>query len=62
MSEIEKSGTDEQKGILKDEIEQAYLEKEIARMYDRLAKSGRDTATVSEKLTKLKNSQLRKHS
>ena len=51
-----------EKGILKDEIEQAYLEKEIARMYDRLAKSGRDTATVSEKLTKLKNSQLRKHS
>ena len=32
----------------------AYLEKEIERMYDRLAKTGRDTAIVSDKLTRLK--------
>ena len=36
--------------------DEEYLEKEIARMYDRLAKSGRDTAVISEKLTKLKSS------
>lgn len=39
---------------LASEIEQAYLEKEIERMYDRLAKTGRDTAIVSDKLTRLK--------
>ncbi len=62
MDDIELNGSKEQKEKLRDEIEQAYLEKEIARMYDRLAKTGRDTAVVSEKLTKLKNSQLKKHS
>ena len=40
--------------VLQNEIETAYLEKEISRMYDRLAKTGRDTGNVSEKLTKLK--------
>ena len=54
MREIEKNGTPEEKQILSNEVEQAYLEKEIERMYDRLAKTGRDTAIVSEKLTKLK--------
>ena len=34
-----------------------YLNKEIARMYDRLAKTGRDTALVSHKLSLLKNRQ-----
>lgn len=62
MHEIEQNGSAEQKKLLHDEIEQAYLEKEIERMYDRLAKAGRDTAVVSEKLTKLKNSQRNKHS
>lgn len=62
MHEIEQNGTTEQKKALHDEIEQAYLEKEIERMYDRLAKAGRDTAVVSEKLTKLKNSQQKRHS
>ncbi len=62
MDDIELNGSKEQKEKLRDEIERAYLEKEIARMYDRLAKTGRDTAVVSEKLTKLKNSQLKKHS
>ena len=37
---------------LKDKVN--YLEKEIERMYDRLAKSGRDTSVVSDKLTRLK--------
>ena len=54
MNEIEQNGTTEAKTALKNEIELAYLEKEIERMYDRLAKTGRDTAVVSEKLTKLK--------
>ena len=39
---------------LKNEIEKAYLDKEIERMYNRLAKSGRDTAMISYKLTSLK--------
>jgi hypothetical protein len=62
MNDIEQNGTPEQKRALHDEIEQAYLEKEISRMYDRLAKTGRDTAIVSDKLTKLKNSQSKKRS
>ena len=62
MHNIEQNGSPEQKNALKDEIEKAYLEKEIARMYDRLAKSGRDTAVISEKLTKLKTSHQKKHS
>ncbi len=40
---------------LEDEIEKAYLSKEIERLYERLAKAGKDTANVSEKLQKLKN-------
>lgn len=54
MTRINLYGTAEEKQNLADEIEKAYLEKEIERMYDRLAKTGRDTATVSDKLTKLK--------
>lgn len=41
--------------ILDREIEKAYLNKEIERLYERLAKAGRDTASVSDKLQKLKN-------
>ena len=37
-----------------EKVLEAYLEKEIERMYDRLAKTGRDTAIVSDKLTRLK--------
>ena len=44
----------EEKAELAKEIETAYLEKEIERMYERLAKTGRDTSIVSDKLTKLK--------
>ena len=54
MDNISRNGTAEQQSALKNEIEQAYLEKEIERMYDRLAKTGRDTAVVSDKLTRLK--------
>ena len=40
---------------LEEDIETAYLNKEIERMYERLAKAGKDTATVSDKLNKLKS-------
>ena len=55
MEEISLHGTAEQRQELANEIERAYLEKEIERMYDRLAKTGRDTSIVSDKLTKLKS-------
>jgi len=47
-------GTAEERQHMADEVEQAYLEKEIERMYDRLAKTGRDTSVVSDKLSNLK--------
>lgn len=50
-------GDDEEKVALDNEIETAYLEKEIERMYDRLAKTGRDTSVVSYKLSRLKRRQ-----
>ena len=40
---------------LENEIEKAYLSKEIERLYERLAKAGKDTANVSDKLQKLKS-------
>lgn len=54
MERIAKEGSEEEKAELAKEIETAYLEKEIERMYERLAKTGRDTSIVSDKLTKLK--------
>ena len=54
ISRIRTSGTPEEKQELEAAVEQAYLEKEIERMYERLAKTGRDTSVVSDKLTKLK--------
>jgi hypothetical protein len=54
MLKIQNTGTDAQKQVLATEIETAYLEKEIERMYDRLAKTGRDTSVVSDKLCRLK--------
>lgn len=54
MERINKDGSEEEKAELAKEIETAYLEKEIERMYERLAKTGRDTSIVSDKLTKLK--------
>ena len=53
MEQIYQNGTEAQKQNLKNEVETAYLEKEISRMYERLAKTGRDTGIVSEKLNKL---------
>ena len=60
MDNIELNGTKEEKDALHNDIEEAYLEKEISRMYERLAKSGKNTAVISEKLTKLKKSQKKK--
>lgn len=54
MEEIMQKGSAEQKAELAREIEKAYLEKEIERMYERLAKTGKDTSIVSDKLTRLK--------
>lgn len=54
MHQINTAGTYQERTVLRNEIETAYLEKEISRMYDRLAKTGRDTGNVSEKLIKLK--------
>ena len=42
------------KDQLKQTIENAYLSKEIERMYERLARAGKDTALVSDKLSDLK--------
>ena len=57
IDNIELSGDAELKNKLNHQVEQAYLEKEIERMYERLAKAGRDTAVVSDKLSELKKSQ-----
>jgi len=54
VSGIRAFGTEEDKAALDSDIETAYLEKEIERMYDRLAKTGRDTSVVSYKLSRLK--------
>jgi len=54
IQNIRINGTEYEINILNDEIETAYLEKEIERMYDRLAKSGRDTSVISDKLSRLK--------
>ena len=48
------NGSEEDKAFMQNEIETAYLEHEITKMYDRLAQAGRDTGVVSEKLTDLK--------
>lgn len=54
IENIRNNGTREEQQLLAHEIETAYLEKEIERMYDRLAKAGRDTSVVSDKLCRLK--------
>ncbi|MBQ8672401.1 MAG: LOG family protein [Alphaproteobacteria bacterium] len=54
MNMILDRGEEEDKQILREEIETAYLEREISRMYERLATTGRDTGSVSEKLSLLK--------
>lgn len=54
IKDVQTKGDIDTQNELANEIEQAYLEKEIERMYDRLAKTGRDTSIVSDKLTNLK--------
>lgn len=54
MTQTSLHGSAEERQELANEIERAYLEKEIERMYDRLAKTGRDTSVVSDKLSNLK--------
>lgn len=54
MEDITQNGLPIEKQHLNTDIETAYLNKEIERMYERLAKAGRDTAKVSDKLNSLK--------
>lgn len=54
VSGIRAFGSEDEKIALGNDVETAYLEKEIERMYDRLAKAGRDTSVVSYKLSRLK--------
>ena len=55
-----KNKTEKEKRALSQAIEMAYLNKEIARMYDRWEKTGRDTALVSHKLASLKKRYTKK--
>lgn len=54
VQRIEKNGTKEEKQALVADMETAYLEREIAKMYERLVVAGRDAGTVSDKLSQLK--------
>lgn len=54
VQRIEKNGTLEERNILISDIETAYLEREIEKMYARLVVSGRDTGMISDKLAQLK--------
>ena len=53
IEKIRTSGTDDEKLQLDKEIEQAYLEKEINRMNERVEKTFKDTKLLIEKLVKL---------
>ena len=54
MRDAYENGLPHEKEQLRTDIEMAYLNKEIERMYERLAKAGKDTAIVSDKLNELK--------
>lgn len=54
MRDAYENGLPHEKEHLRTDIEMAYLNKEIERMYDRLAKAGKDTAVISDKLNDLK--------
>jgi len=54
VNNIRKNGSEAQKQYLAGEIDQAYLEKEIERMYERLARNGRDIGHITAKLADLK--------
>lgn len=55
MDDVTQNGLPAEKKHLATDIKTAYLNKEIERMYERLAKAGRDTANVSDKLNSLKH-------
>lgn len=61
MKKIMDYGTDEEKATLEKEVDMSYLNKEIERMYERLAKAGKDTAVVSDKLNFLRKQFKNKH-
>ncbi len=61
MRHRHKHGTEAEKQELEAAVEAAYLHKEIERMYERLAKAGRDTAVVSDKLNELKQRSKKGH-
>ncbi len=48
------TGSESERQELEAAVEATYLRKEIERMYERLAKAGKDTAVVSDKLSELK--------
>ncbi len=54
VNNIRQNGSEAQKQYLAGEIDQAYLEKEIERMYERLARNGRDIGHITTKLADLK--------
>ena len=57
LAQIEKintQGSASERQFLQSEMENAYLEREIEKMYDRLVQTGRDTGAVSDKLANLK--------
>ena len=54
MNLIKTRGTDFDRKMLNNEIETAYIEKEIERMYERLAVIGQDAGSVSKKINQFK--------
>ena len=51
---VKEKGVNDEIQSLQGEIEAAYLEREIEKMYSRLVQTGKDTGEVSDKLSKLK--------
>ena len=54
IEKIETQGDESAQQLLQSQIESAYLEREIEKMYDRLMQTSRDTGKVSDKLAILK--------
>ncbi len=54
MRSKHENGSDTERQEIEAAVEASYLRKEIERMYERLAKAGKDTALVSDKLSELK--------
>ena len=54
IEKIETQGDESAQQLLQSQIESAYLEREIEKMYDRLMQTSRDTGKVSDKLALLK--------